>query len=917
MTAPASACPACHTPLPADSRFCPKCGAATPTEPGVPPRTLVTGEIAVSRVRSALADRYRIERVLGEGGMATVYLADDLKHHRKVAVKVMRPELASSFGAGRFLREIEIAARLSHPHILPVFDSGETAGLLYYVMPYVKGESLRDRLQREGRLPVEETLALAREVADALGYAHREGVIHRDVKPANVLLSEGHALVADFGIARAADEGQALTGTGLAVGTPQYMSPEQASGERDIDARADVYALGATMYEMLAGAPPYVGTTPRAVLAKALLEDITPLPVARPQVPEAAAAVVAKAMGRDPAARYPTCTELEHALAAAQDAVRSGATAVRARRPAGPARWLPRSPAARWGIGAAALVLVVAALGLVLRGGPGAAQTGVTLAVLPFDNRGAPADDYVVAGITDQVRGKLAVLAGFQVTGRASSEQYRRSTKAPAAIGRELGVRYLLSAAVSWAKDARGGGRVQVVPELLDVRTGTVKWQQSFDAPLTDVFQVQADVAVQVASALDVALGAGERRDIAARPTANLAAYDAFLKGKEALEVGGSSDMQRAMDLFQQAVALDSTFAQAWAYLARAQGLYFTQQAATPAAGDRARVSAERAQALAPDAADSYGAMASYYLFVGGDLVRARRELDAGLRRAPNDVELILTSVQVERAQARYDAALELLTRARSLDPRNVTVLRILAGSLLWLRRPSEALAATDAGLSIAPDMPALVEMKAMVMLTRGDLPGARAWLREALSRADPTGLVTYTALYWDLFWALEDAQQAFLLRLSPAQFGDDRAAWALAVAGTYAIRGDAVRSRAYGDTAAAAWAEPLRAAPNDGPILAYSSLSLAYAGRRAEALSTADRALRSVTMLADQFMRHYYWHVLARAYTYAGAPDKAIDLLERLLGVPYFISRAWLRIDPSWNALRSSPRFQRLVAGP
>jgi eukaryotic-like serine/threonine-protein kinase len=892
----------------------------------MPPRTTVTGEFETSRVRRALADRYRIERVLGEGGMATVYLADDLKHHRKVAVKVMRSELASSFGAGRFLREIEIAARLSHPHILPVFDSGETAGLLYYVMPYVKGESLRDRLQREGYLSVEETLALAREVADALGYAHREGVIHRDVKPANVMLSEGHALVADFGIARAADEGQSLTGTGLAVGTPQYMSPEQAGGERDIDARSDVYALGATMYEMLAGAPPYVGSTPRAVLAMALTEDVTPLSVMRPGVPEAVAAVVAKAMGREPDARYASGAELAQALAHAREtqlvdsadraeAVRSGESAAGARPPG-----MRSQIRKRHLIGAAALLVlavVLAGVFLLRSRGPAAGPgMGIRLAVLPFENRGNSADDYVVAGITDQVRGKLAALSGFQVTGRTSSEQYRRSTKAPAEIGRELGVRYLLSATVSWAKDARGSGRVQVVPELLDVRTGAVKWQQSFDAPLTDVFQVQADVAVQVASALDVALGAGERRDIAARPTANLAAYDAFLKGKEALEVGGLSDMQRAMDLFQQAVALDSTFAQAWAYLAQAQGLYFTQQAATPAAGDRARVSAERAMALAPDAADSYGAMASYYLYVGGDLVRARREIDAGLRRAPNDIELILTSAQVERAQGRYDAALELLTRARSLDPRNVTVHRILAGCLLWLRRPADALAAVEAGLIIAPDMPALVEMKAMVMLTRGDLPGARAWLREAISRADPTGLVTYTALYWDLFWALDDAQQQFLLRLSPAQFGDDRAAWALAVAGTYVIRGAAARSRAFGDTAAAAWGEQLRAAPNDGPILSYSSLSLAYAGRRAEALGTADRALTSVTMLADEFMRHYYWHILARAYTYAGAPEKAIDLLERLLGVPYFITRDWLRIDPSWDALRGNPRFQRLVAG-
>src|SRR5688572_18634372 len=206
MTAPARACPACRTPLPEEALFCLHCGAATPTEPGVPPRTAATDIGEIVRVRKALAATYAIERVIGEGGMATVYLAEDQKHHRKVAVKVMRPELAATLGADRFLREVEIAAQLSHPHILPMHDSGESAGILYYVMPFVDGESLRDRIARDGALPPDEALRFAREVAEALAYAHKRGFIHRDIKPANILLSEGHALVADFGIARAVDE---------------------------------------------------------------------------------------------------------------------------------------------------------------------------------------------------------------------------------------------------------------------------------------------------------------------------------------------------------------------------------------------------------------------------------------------------------------------------------------------------------------------------------------------------------------------------------------------------------------------------------------------------------------------------------------------------------------------------------------
>jgi tRNA A-37 threonylcarbamoyl transferase component Bud32 len=223
-----------------------RCGTATPTDPGVPQRTQSTGAFEIAQVTKALVGRYRIERVLGEGGMATVYLAEDAKHKRKVAVKVMRPELAATLGAERFLREVQIAAQLSHPHILPMHDSGEADGLLYYVMPYVDGETLKERLAREGALAPDEAVRLAREVADALAYAHKRGIIHRDIKPANILLNEGYALVADFGIARALEDGsnESLTRTGLAVGTPQYMAPEQATGEKLVDGRADVYATG-------------------------------------------------------------------------------------------------------------------------------------------------------------------------------------------------------------------------------------------------------------------------------------------------------------------------------------------------------------------------------------------------------------------------------------------------------------------------------------------------------------------------------------------------------------------------------------------------------------------------------------------------------------------------------------------------
>ncbi len=979
MTAPARACPACSTPLPMEAQFCLHCGTATPTEPGVPSRTMATGVVEVAKVRNALADRYRVDRVLGEGGMATVYLAEDLKHRRKVAVKVMRPELAATLGADRFLREIEIAAQLSHPHILPVHDSGESGGVLFYVMPYVEGESLRERVHREGQLPVDEALRLAREVAEALGYAHKRGIIHRDIKPANVMLGEGHALVADFGIARATDGGQALTQTGLAVGTPQYMSPEQATGERDIDARADVYAIGAVLYEMVAGQPPYTGSTPQAVLAKSLTEEVAPLARVRPGVPAPVAAVVAKAMARRPADRYASGGELEQALASARDALRSGATPLASAGPsparvwglfgisavvslavvyglvsrwglaswtmglaaallaigavvllatgrfealrrsgapvAGIGRWFTWGNAARGG-GLAGALWVMVAVGLVFKG-PGATPTadaGIRLAVLPFENRGDPADAYVVDGIADQVRGKLTGLGAFQVTARTSSDQYRGTSKSPAEIGRELGVDYLLTATVSWAKTAQGGGRVQVVPELIDTRTGAATWQQAFDADLTDVFQVQGDIAVRVAGALNVALGAGEQQELAERPTQNVAAYDAFLKGEERRRSGGVTGLREAVNFLEQAVALDSTFALAWARLAQA---YAAAQFSTPnpAFADGARRASERAQALAPDAVETHIALGSYYSNVLVDLAKAREQFAEGLQDAPNHPELLVATAGTERSLGRWDQALELARRARALDPRSAGAQAAIATALLWTRQYAEGLTEVDRALALAPSSMSILEGKAMFYLGQGDLAGARAVLADA-PEAEPTRFVAFVATTWDLYWVLTDEQQRLLLRLSPGAFDNDRGGWGLALAATLAVRGDQARARAYGDSARAVFEAALRDSPDDDYLLALHGLAAAFAGRRDLAIRDGERAVAIRPASRDGFSGPYNHHLLARTYMILGEHEKAIDQLEILLGVPYFVSRGWLTIDPTWNALRGNPRFQRLLAG-
>ena len=973
-------CPACATPLPDEAQFCLRCGAATPTDPGAPPRTAATGVVEVARVRAALADRYRIERVLGEGGMATVYLAEDLKHHRQVALKVMRPELAATLGADRFLREVEIAAKLSHPHILPVHDSGEAAGFLYYVMPHVEGESLRERLHRERRLPVEEAVRLAREVAEALAYAHKRGIIHRDIKPANIMLGEGHALVADFGIARALDNEAGLTGTGLAVGTPQYMSPEQAAGAKEVDARADVYAVGGVLYEMLSGEPPYTGDTPQAILAKSLTEEVRPLASVRPDVPHAVAAVVTKAMARTPAGRYPTADELRVALDGALDVVRSGARAIAAAGPSPAQVWgsfgvgaavtlgvvyglvrqwglpagtlglaagllavgagvlvatsrfearrraaRPTPALARWftwrhaaaGGGLAAVLWVGVALLLVFRGpgGGAAAADGVRLAVLPFANRGAAEDAYFVDGVADQVRGKLTSLGGFQVTARTSSDQYRETTKTPQQVGRELGVDYLLTATVSWARTAGAAGRVQVVPELIDVRTGTATWQETFDADLTDVFEVQAGIASRVAGALGVALGATEQEHLAERPTENLAAYDLYLKGR-AVTGSDPASLRQAIGYYEQSVALDPDFAEAWARLGGALSNLYLNATPDPAVANRARAAVDRALALDPDGASGHRALASYHLLVSVDNTRAAEAMALALRADPNDPAILRGAAFVAQSAGRWDDALAHLERAQRLDPRSGAALGVLAEQLLRMRRYPEATRASTEGLALEPGDLNAVLTGVMIPLAQGDLTGARALITRSFASIPEPTLVAHLSYYYDLYWVLDDLQQELLLRLPLSAFFDDRSVRGSVFMQTLWLRGDRGRARVFADSARLAFEDQLRITPDDAQRRVLYGLALAYLGRAGQAIAEGERGVALMPMSRDAQFGPYLQHQLVRVYLLAGQPEKALDLLEPLLRVPYYLSPGWLRIDPTFAELKGNPRFERLIAG-
>ncbi len=904
-----------------------------PPQPGyITPTLNTSGAVTDLRMQlqTALATSYTLERELGRGGMAAVYLAQDLKHDRRVALKLLHPELAASLGPERFLREIKLAARLQHPHILTVYDSGEAAGQLWFTMPYVEGGSLRDRLRRETQLPVGDALRIAIETARALDYAHRQGVVHRDIKPENILLTkDGDTLVADFGIACALAGGSddRRTQTGMVVGTPAYMSPEQAAGERSLDARTDVYSLATVLYEMLAGEPPFTGPTAQAINAKRLVGEVPGVRQVRPSVTESVEQAVTRALAPIAADRFASAAELARALAQTGATAPTGASAGQPASSASTSTPRPRRRRVQVGV-------LTLALGLLLflsvlfawrrsRMGAEASDRGPKrLAVLPFENLGDSADAYFADGITNEVRGKLSQIAGLAVIARASSNDYRKATKAPQQIAHELGADYLLTATVQWQKSPGALSRVRVSAELVRVEAGaapTTRWQQPFDAALTDVFQVQTDIASKVAGALNVALGEGERRVLSQRPTASLAAYDAYVRGEEisgAVSVFEPMIIRRAVTSYEEAVTLDSTFAAAWAQLSRAHSLLYYNSVPLPAEAQAARTAAERALALAPDRPEGRWALGDYYAAVLRDHRRALKQYELALRSAPRNAELLAAYAVSQQGTGAWDDVLRTLARAQSLDPRSTSTAWKRAQTLLYLRRYDEALTAIDEALALAPSYLTLIQQKAMVYLARGDLAGAREVIRAAPPDISPTTLVAFMGAYWDLYWVLDASQQSLLVRLTPRSFDENRAAWGLTLAETYALRGDHARSLIYADSARLAFGEQLRTAPRDGQLHVLYGLALAYFGKKAAALREGERGTSLAPLSQDAYNGAYFQHQLARIYLLVGEPEKALDILGPLLEVPYYLSPGWLRIDPTFAPLRGNPRFERLVAG-
>ncbi|MGH7629938.1 MAG: protein kinase domain-containing protein [Gemmatimonadales bacterium] len=613
----------------------------------------------------ALRDRYAIERELGRGGMATVYLAHELKHDRAVAFKVLHAELGVALGPERFLREISLTARLQHPHILPLFDSGETAGRLWYTMPYVEGESLRDRLRREIQLPVDEAVRLAAEVADALDYAHRHGVVHRDIKPENILLEETHALVADFGVARAVDvagEGK-LTETGLALGTPAYMSPEQASAGA-VDARSDIYALGCVLYEMLAGEPPFTGPTPQAIIAKRFSEAVPSIHRLRDTVPPALERAVSRALSRVPADRFGSAAQFGQALAAVEAEPTVPATRVTDRR---------RRPRRRLIAAVATAAVAVAAVVAVLRDpllGRNDRSPITSVAVLPLANlSGNPEQEYLADGMTDALIARLARIRALRVMSRTSVMQYKGARTPLPEIARALRVDAVIEGSVQSA-----GDQVRVTAQLIDARTERHLWVDTYEEELSDVLRLESRIAQSIADEIRIAVTPGERTQLARSAPVNPEVYQLYLRGRYFWNKRDEEGVKKSLDYFRQALERDSTYAPAWAGIADAYlTLYDYEYLPAAEAAAKARAAAERARALDESLAAAHNSLAHLSLHdwqwaAAERGFRRAIDLDPSYVPAHHWYALCLTAV------GRVEEAVAAIRRAQELDPLSIRI---------------------------------------------------------------------------------------------------------------------------------------------------------------------------------------------------------------------------------------------------
>ena len=607
--------------------------------------------LPLERLREAVSQNYSIDRELGRGGMATVYLAQDVRHERLVALKVLHPELAASLGPERFLREIKVAARLNHPHILALHESGEAEGFLYYVMPYVEGESLRERLDRDQLLPVDEAIHHARAIASALDYAHRQQIVHRDIKPENVMLYEGEAMVMDFGIAKAVSTAgsETLTQTGMMVGTPAYVSPEQAAGEVNLDGRSDQYSLACMLFEMLSGERPFTGPTPQAIMAKRFTESVKPIRSMRSNVPENVERAINKALSTDVTGRFRTTAMFAQALASPSLTTPTDTETV------------PQP-------------IVSAAK---------------SIAVLPFSNMSADAEnEYFTDGMAEEIINALSKIQTLRVTSRTASFAFRGKSEDIAEIAQKLKVSTFLEGSVR-----KIGNRIRVTAKLVNVADGYQLWSERYDREMEDVFAIQDDISQAIVKALRVILSEDEKKAIGKARTVNVEAYDYYLRGRQLIHQLNRKSLETARKMFRRAIEIDPEYALAHAGLADCSSILYMKVDARESNLIQGDTASQKALELDPDLAEAHVAR-GLAVSLRKNFDEAEREFETAMRLDPKLFDAAYYFARARMSQGRFADAAKLFERASVLRPEDYQAPGFLAQAYASMGMKPEQMAA-------------------------------------------------------------------------------------------------------------------------------------------------------------------------------------------------------------------------------
>ena len=657
--------------------------------------------LPLERLRDALSQTYTIDRELGRGGMATVYLAQDVRHERLVALKVLHPELAASLGPERFLREIKVAARLNHPHILALHESGEADGFLYYVMPYVEGESLRERLDRDQLLPVDEAIHHARSIASALDYAHRQQIVHRDIKPENVMLYEGEAMVMDFGIAKAVSTAgsETLTQTGMMVGTPAYVSPEQAAGETNLDGRSDQYSLACMLFEMLSGERPFTGPTAQAIMAKRFTESVKPIRSVRSNVPENVERAINKALSTDVAGRFRTTAMFAQALASPSLTTPTDTETV------------PQP-------------IVSAAK---------------SIAVLPFSNMSADAEnEYFTDGMAEEIINALSKIQTLRVTSRTASFAFRGKSEDIAEIAQKLKVSTFLEGSVR-----KIGNRIRVTAKLVNVADGYQLWSERYDREMEDVFAIQDDISQAIVKALRVILSEDEKKAIGKARAVNVEAYDYYLRGRQLIHQLNRKSLETARKMFRRAIEIDPDYALAHAGLADCSSILYMKVDARESNLIQGDTASQKALELDPDLAEAHVAR-GLAVSLRKNFDEAEREFETAMRLDPKLFDAAYYFARARMSQGRFADAAKLFERASMLRPEDYQAPSFLAQAYASMGMQSEKMAAyaravrlVEERLELVPDDTRACVLGASACANIGETERAIALVERAIA-VDP-----------------------------------------------------------------------------------------------------------------------------------------------------------------------------------